>query len=152
MLTAIVTWLSLTFGLPAIYDHPRVEFVSPETMYEMRYQGRGSGQPVRAPVPAGLVAQPDRVPEVEALYDDATRTIYLQKGWTGETPAELSVLAHEMVHHVQNVGGLKYECPQAREKPAYVAQDRWLALFGRNLMDEFELDPMTVLVRTGCVH
>jgi hypothetical protein len=57
-----------------------------------------------------------------------------------------------MVHHVQNVAGLKFECSQARERPAYVAQDRWLALFGSNLVDEFELNPITVLVRTRCMH
>jgi Domain of unknown function (DUF6647) len=79
------------------------------------------------------------------------RTIYLRKEWTGRTPTELSVLVHEMVHHLQNVGGLKYVCPAEREKPAYDAQDRWLSLFGRNLIDEFKLDRMTVLVRTHCL-
>ena len=57
-----------------------------------------------------------------------------------------------MVHHLQNVGGLKYECPQAREKPAYRAQSQWLGLFGRNLADEFEIDRMTLLVRTSCMY
>jgi hypothetical protein len=50
------------------------------------------------------------------------------------------------------VAGLKYECAEAREKPAYEAQDKWLAEFGRNLLDEFKLDPMTLLVRTRCMH
>lgn len=152
LLTAIVTWLSVNLSLPAIYDHPRIEMASPETMHAVRYQGRSSSWPARAPVSAGPDARTERLPEVEALYDDATGTIYLTQGWTGETPAELSVLVHEMVHHLQNAAGLKYECAQAREKPAYVAQDRWLALFGRNLMEEFALDPMTVLVRTNCMH
>jgi hypothetical protein len=52
---------------------------------------------------------------------------------------------------MQNVSGLKYECPQAREKPAYRAQARWLELFGKTLFEEFEIDPMTVLVRTNCM-
>jgi len=59
---------------------------------------------------------------------------------------------HEMVHHLQNIAGLKYECPQAREKLAYVAQNQWLAQSGRNLIDEFKLDALTVLVRTNCMH
>jgi hypothetical protein len=103
--------------------------------------------------------QHNRIPEqpvslnqrqVVAVYDDALKIIYLPEEWTGATPADLSVLAHEMVHHLQNVAGIKYECPQAREKPAYAAQERWLGLFGRNLMDEFEIDPMTILVRSSC--
>jgi len=118
-------------------DHPRIELAPPATLVAVRIGGSTASASGR---------------ELEALYDDRTRTIYLPWGWTGATPAELSVLVHEMVHHLQNVGGLKYECPEAREKPAYAAQDKWLSLFGRNLVDEFELDPMTVLVRTKCMH
>jgi hypothetical protein len=62
------------------------------------------------------------------------------------------VLVHEMVHHVQNVGGLKYACPQEREKLAYTAQERWLGLFGRNLEADFEIDAFSLLVKTRCLH
>ncbi len=89
--------------------------------------------------------------KVEALYDDKTRTIFLPQGWTGRSPAELSLLVHEMVHHVQNVAGLTYACPEEREKIAYAAQRQWLALFGRDLMRDFKIDPMTLLVRTNCM-
>jgi hypothetical protein len=34
-----------------------------------------------------------------------------------KTPAELSVLVHEMVHHLQNVEQLKFACPLARGAP-----------------------------------
>ena len=81
-----------------------------------------------------------------AIYYDATRTIYLPEGWTGGTLAELSVLVHEVVHHFQNVLRLKYECPQEREKLAYIAQDRWLGLFGHSLSDDFALDPFSLFV------
>jgi len=57
-----------------------------------------------------------------------------------------------MVHHLQNLGGLKFDCPQARERLAYAAQDQWLARSGQNLTDEFELDALTVLLRTKCMH
>jgi hypothetical protein len=87
-----------------------------------------------------------------AIYDDRGRTIYLREGWTGTTAAELSVLVHEMVHHLQNVGGVKHDCPQAREKLAYRAQDRWLARSGRSLERELEVDPFTVLARSTCAY
>jgi len=150
LLTTIATWLSFNFALPAIYDHPRIEFVAPGAMYTELHKAAELGR--SAPLRNGASAAPDRTPEVEAFYNDATRTIYLPGGWTGKSPAELSVLVHEMVHHVQNVAGLKYACAEAREKPAYTAQKQWLALFGRTLEDEFGLDPMTVLVRTHCMH
>jgi hypothetical protein len=67
-------------------------------------------------------------------------------------PAQLSVLVHEVVHHFQNVLKLKYECPQEREKLAYIAQDRWLGLFGHSLSDEFALDPFSLFVKTTCFY
>ncbi|MBI4207898.1 MAG: hypothetical protein HY527_23000 [Betaproteobacteria bacterium] len=152
VLTTVVTWLSINAGLPAIYDHPRIEFVSPAKMYAVRIGGHVSGHSPGSVATAVHEGRSDEGHHVEALYDDRSRTIYLPEGWTDTTPTEISVLVHEMVHHLQNVAGLKYECPQAREKPAYVAQDKWLALFGRNLVDEFKLDPMTVLVRTNCMY
>jgi hypothetical protein len=57
-----------------------------------------------------------------------------------------------MVHHFQHVLGLKFECPQEREVLAYLAQDRWLGLFGHSLEDDFDLDPFSLLVKTKCFH
>jgi hypothetical protein len=86
-----------------------------------------------------------------ALYNDDTKTIYLPDGWAGRTPAELSILVHEMVHHLQNIAKLTHECPQAREKLAYEAQDKWLALFGTSLEREFGVDGFTLFAKTGCL-
>lgn len=151
MLTDIVEWLSANTGLPAAYDHPRIELATPAKMHALRFRGR-SGAGLASTVEAGHMAPWNLEQEVEALYDDASRTIYLHHGWAGSTPAEMSVLVHEMVHHLQNAGALKYECAQAREKLAYIAQDKWLAQFGRNLTEEFGLDAITLLLRTKCMH
>jgi hypothetical protein len=152
LLTAIVTWLSIGFGLPASYDHPRIELVSPAKMTAVQSGGQAAARSAARSGERLAPARPALQRDVEALYDDSTRTVYLPEGWTGSTPAEVSVLVHEMVHHLQNVAGLKYECPQAREKLAYAAQNQWLAQSGRNLIDEFKLDALTVLVRTNCMH
>jgi hypothetical protein len=150
-LTVIVAWLSLHFGMPAIYDHPRVERVSPATMAAVRYSRVAAIRPDRFANEAGRTAAPEVGHDVFGIYDDRGRTIYLHEDWTGATPAQVSVLVHEMVHHLQNVAGAKFTCPQEREKDAYRAQRAWLALYGRTLEQEFGLDPMTVLVRTNCI-
>jgi hypothetical protein len=152
LLTAIMTWLSIGFSLPANYDHPRIEFVSPAKMESVQLREQALGQSRETTVEKTRPAHRSSQREVEALYDDSSRTIYLPEGWTGKTATEISVLVHEMVHHLQNVAGLTYECPQARERLAYTAQNRWLTRFGRNLMDEFRLDPLTVLLRTKCMR
>jgi Zn-dependent membrane protease YugP len=87
-----------------------------------------------------------------AVYDDEMKTIYLPENWTGNTPAELSVLVHEMVHHLQSATPTRYECPQAREELAYIAQETWLTLFGLNLQDQFNIDPLTFVVSTRCIY
>ena len=150
LLTVLVTWLSANFGLPAISEHPRIEIVPPAKMAEVRYSRLEATRSDRVAAETGRLALPEVGHDVFAIYDDLSRTIYLPKNWTGKTPAEVSVLVHELVHHLQNVGGLKYDCAEAREKPAYRAQSGWLELFGKNLGEEFDLDPMTVLVRTNC--
>ena len=87
-----------------------------------------------------------------AIYVDAERAIYLSTAWTGNSPADLSVLVHEMVHHLQNLAGEKFECPQEREKIAYAAQERWLLRFGRSLEADFELDGFSLLAKTRCLY
>jgi hypothetical protein len=83
---------------------------------------------------------------------DAERTIYLSTAWTGDSPADLSVLVHEMVHHQQNLAGEKFECHQEREKLAYAAQERWLNRFGHSLEADFELDGFSLLAKTRCLY
>lgn len=137
MIAAIATWISSEFDLPAARDLPRIAFASPKRLVTMHYGGIQSG---------GALHHADIV----AVYDDDSRTIYLPKPWTGSTPAELSVLVHEMVHHLQNEAGQTFACAEERESVAYAAQQQWLAMFGRDFFQEFETDAFTLLVRTNC--
>ena len=140
LLRAIAAWLSFEFSLRPIEDLPEVTFASPHQMMQLRFRDAAS----HGSVAAGR--------EILAVYDDDAETIYLPIGWTGRTPAELSVLVHEMVHHMQNLAGENFDCPEAREKQAYKAQGRWLGLAGSDLNRHFQIDPMTLLVRTSCFH
>ncbi len=149
LLTKIAAWLSTNFDLPANQDQPRVEFASAMKLAAMRYKGMLPDKWREGGEPAMEAAAHAR--EVVAVYHDATRTIFLPDAWTGTTPAELSVLVHEMVHHLQNLGGLKYECPAAREKPAYLAQDQWLRLHDLDLEKEFQIDKFTLVISAACM-
>ena len=135
LLNAIVTWLAANFELPAIYNHPRIAFAPPQQIASLRY-GTADASGGR---------------HVIGVYVDRSQTIYLPRGWTGRTPAELSVLVHELVHHLQNLDKRDYDCPEAREKLAYDAQEKWLGLFGRSLLQDFHLDAMTLKVVTACM-
>lgn len=150
LLTEVVAWLSARLGLPAIYDHPKVEIVSRAKLAALRYRGI-LADGARNVSNLAAAAQSDRRREVVAVYDDKSRTIFLSDGWTGTGPVEISVLVHEMVHHLQNVGRLQFDCPAAREKPAYLAQDQWLARYGLNLETEFDVDKLTLIVTSACI-
>ena len=150
LLTAIETWLSSQFDLPAIESHPRIEIVTSEKILALRYRGLlpNGGMEKALSSRSATSSESDTV----AVYSDSLQTIYLPEGWTGGTAAELSILVHEIVHHVQHLAELKYECPQERERLAYLAQDRWLNLFDHSLAQDFDIDGFTLLVRTKCFY
>ncbi len=150
LLTAIVIWISANYALPASLDHPRIERVASIEMAGLRTKGLLSALARKTAALQEQESSSEKRRDVVALYNDQTRTIYLSDKWAGSTPAELSVLVHEMVHYLQNEAGTTYECPAEREKLAYEAQDRWLHLFGRNLEAEFEINGLALLVSTSC--
>ena len=86
-LTVIMTWLTLNMGLAATDVPAGIEIVPKAQVSRIAAAG------------ASVVTDED----VEAVYDDRTRTIYLAEGWTGATPRETSILVHEAVHHLQNM-------------------------------------------------
>jgi len=150
LLTAIVLWLSANFDLPATYEHPKVEFVPAVEIAFLHYGAFTTEKRREVLAQYRSNISLDKRREVVAVYIDVMETIFLPEGWTGNTPAELSVLVHEMVHHLQNLARQRFECPQAREALAYAAQERWLGLFGRNLLEDFEIDRTTLLISTRC--
>ena len=139
-LNALVVWLSKNFDLPARFEHPAIRFVPAQAIVAMRY--------------AAFINDPTKVAGVQgdvvAVYNTDAQTIFLRDDWKGATPAEVSVLVHEMVHHLQALAQLKFACPQEREQMAFRAQQRWLGAFDTDLEREFELDPFTVLVNSNC--
>ena len=146
LLGAIATWLAAEFGLPKGVEPPAIKLLSPRKITALRYTGIALDDPsIMADVPRGQR-------ETVATYDRYERVILLPERWTRSTAAELSVLVHEMVHHLQHAGGLRYECPQASEKLAYDAQEKWLRLFGRSLAADFEVDGFTLLATTQCLY
>jgi hypothetical protein len=147
----IAKWLSTNFELPYATEPPRLERVSQTRLYQLRHK---AFLPLQSQAVGGehSTPMPQYQREVVAVYDDATRTVYLPEGWSGESIADQSVLVHEMVHHLQNLAGLKFACAGEREKPAYFAQDRWLRLHGHELEKDFDVDMFTVVALSACMN
>jgi hypothetical protein len=143
----IVIWLSANFDLPATPHGSEIRFTSKLELARMRAAGRAHWQ--------GLTQQEETDELVQrtvvAVYDMKLKTIFLSDDWVGRSPQDQSVLVHEIVHHLQNSAQLKFECPAAREKMAYMAQEKWLARFGTSLEDQFGIDMFTVVVTSACM-
>jgi hypothetical protein len=146
LLREILAWLPANFDLPTGIAAPAIKFLTRERLAAIRYDRSSAGHD-RDLSPARSVGK-ER--DVVALYDDSSETVFLPIGWTGATPAEHSVLVHEIVHHLQKVARLKFDCPMAREKLAYLAQDRWLQRYGSGIEQEFEIDKFTLLISSAC--
>jgi hypothetical protein len=145
---AIAVWLAREFALSPIDHDPTIRVVSSEVLTSLRYRGvfptdTGNQDAVNGKRSADG--------NIVAVYSDRDETIYLSEGWGASvTPTGVSVLVHEMVHHLQHVLGLRHECPQHREQLAYEAQERWLGLFGHSLETDFKLDGFSLLGKTRC--
>lgn len=150
LLTAIMLWISANYGLSVASKCPQVERVPTIAMTALRQNGPRSSLERETSVLQTQESSHATIRDVVAVYDDRTRTIYLSDDWSGATPAELSVLVHEIVHHLQNEAGYRYECPAEREKLAYDVQEKWLGLFGRNLESEFGINGLALLISTSC--
>jgi hypothetical protein len=98
----------------------------------------------------GSGADPE-VFDVIAVYDAESGTIVVRDDWTGATVEDMSILVHEVVHHLQAVSGERFACPADRERAAFAAQADYLAEHRLDLESSFGIDPFTLLVRTTCV-
>lgn len=134
LLDTIALWLSVNFDLPLPAKNPDLMSVPPADLVVLRYGSKRTAW-------AG---------DVIAVYDEGT--IFLSRSWTGQGPAELSILVHEMVHHLQFSADMRFACPGEREVLAYRAQDAWLGLFGESLESAFGIDQGTILVSAACIH
>jgi hypothetical protein len=132
-LTTMVTWVSNALNRPAIYDLPHIERVP-----KIRLAAVQHGDQFLS------------LHDVVSSYDGAKKTIYLPENWSGKTASGISILVHEMVHHLQNVAGDKFECSQWREKLAYVVQVQWLNRYGGSLEKDLDISPLTYLLNTEC--
>jgi len=119
LLIAIVTWLSANTD----YRLPTIRYASAEEITYLRYgafstlAGENNGK-AQSAFPA------HQRNSAVAVYDQKKREILLPSEWSPATAAALSILVHEMVHHLQYSAEIKFGCPQEREAVAYKAQEK----------------------------
>lgn len=73
--------------------------------------------------------------DIRGAYDWPGRRVILVEPWDASRDRDVSVLLHELIHHVQ-LGARDWECVGAPEWEAYKLQERWLA--ARGIDPEFD--------------
>jgi hypothetical protein len=136
VLRELAKFLEKDTSFGKVESFPAIEFMGEQEMKVLRYGSRLLETDV----------------SVVSLYDRKSSTIYLPVGWQGHSPAELSMLVHEMVHYLQDRAGKTFACPQQQEDEALTIQELWLVAHGTNLEKEFGIDPFTRLTAALCYY
>lgn len=136
LIAVLSIWAATAAGLPEAPGPPRVRQFEQHhiaAMYAGHYDAPGSD-------------------DIIAIYVGMVDTIVLRDDWNMHEPADLSVLVHELVHHLQHHAGVEYHCPQQREGVAFAVQEEWLNMFGESLESAFGIDEFTLTISTNCLY
>ena len=110
ILTALMIWLGANTPFDTNHDIPNVLFLTQsqmETLYD----------------PEGQKEFPN---QLHGLYDQESDTIILPETWDRRDPWDMAVLLHEMVHYLQDMNNLEFNCTAEMEKDAWPIQQKYL--------------------------
>ncbi len=109
ILTALMIWLGANTPFSTDFDLPNVVFLPQEQMEQMFY---GDNE-----------YEPD---QLHGMYNKDLDTIYLADDWDRRDAWDMGVLVHEMVHYLQDMNGMTFNCSQEMEKMAWPIQQFYL--------------------------
>ena len=130
----ILAWLMIWLGTNTYFnaDHPQpnVVLLPQAEMNALYYQDNDH--------------EPD---SLMGLYDKERDLIILPDDWDHTDPFDVSVLLHELVHYLQDVNGMTFECTAEMEKDAWPIQETFL----KKVYDyDWEYDKLWYLMISNC--
>lgn len=146
-MASVVRWISAASVLPSTVRFPEINIIPLETIASHRRSLAGPGLQEES---RGAVADGDG--DILAFYDRNKATIYHGNNWTGDNPVEMSILVHEMVHHMEAMAEIRGYAESGGERLAYALQDRWLKAHGTDLKTAFGIDPFSVTTLTEWLY
>ena len=111
ILTALMIWLGANTTLDTNHDIPKVLFLPQAQMEKLYYPEEQENLPNN---------------KLHGLYDTESDTIILLDTWDRRKPWDMAVLLHEMVHYLQDMNNLKFECTAEMERDAWPIQKQYL--------------------------
>ena len=110
ILTALMIWLGANTSFNTNHDIPNVLFLTQSQMETLYY-------------PEGEKKTPN---QLHGLYDRESDTIILPETWDRRDPWDMAVLLHEMVHYLQDMNNIKFNCTAEMERDAWPIQQKYL--------------------------
>lgn len=88
---------------------------------------------------------------VEGIYIKRHRVIYLLDSWSPKRLDDLSILVHELVHHLQFLNKVSVSCSAELNIKAYALQFKWLRKQGiKNPKQYLGIDDFTIWSISRC--
>lgn len=141
LLLALMVWTSAQTGLPVPDELPEIAI---EDRCEIERLFYGNAQ-----LDCGESAV-----SVQAIYDTRHSRMVLPESWTAESIYDVSMLVHELVHHLQASAGVTpatVACTGREiEKPAYDAQIAWLEAAGLDAYETMGINGLAYHLLTMC--
>ena len=108
ILTALLLWIGANSDYNTNIPFPTIIFMEQEKMEQIYYQGR------------------EPVGELHGFYDTQKDVIILQDTWDRRDPWDLSIMLHELVHYVQDINEIQFQCNREMEKQSWPLQQKYL--------------------------
>lgn len=136
LMMSLMIWIATVTALPVPNAVPEIERLDGRQMWDMLhtdipYESRGSS-------------------DVIAIYNLEKRIMHLRHDWAPKGHKNLSVLVHELVHHMQSEAGKKFACRGEMEREAYEVQIAYLDKYGLKIEELFQINAMFLMAVTSC--
>lgn len=134
LILALMTWASAQTGLPVPDTPPIVKHATAEQMHYMAQPG----------------TEYDAASAQQYLGLYANGVMWLRDDWDVGNVRDVSVLLHEVVHHMQEEAGAEYRCRVASERVAHEAQFAWLEAAGLDPFETIGMNKLFYVMVTTC--
>lgn len=141
LILALMVWASAQTGLPVPEKIPEIRSAD-RCEIERLYFGDATRNCDEA------------VMKVQAIYDHRFSLLYLPDTWSPGDIYDVSMLLHELIHHMQAQAGVTADSVRCVgreiEKPAYDAQIAWLKATGLDPLEAMGINDLSYTLLTMC--
>ena len=108
ILTALLLWIGANSNYNTDVPVPTVIFMNEQEMNQAYYKGQ------------------EPVGELHGFYHLEQDIIILKDTWDRHNPWDLSILLHEVVHYVQDINEIQFQCNMEMEQMSWPLQQEYL--------------------------